>query len=180
MWWYVTAMCLVLCLFLDTLANFPAHPLSSNGVHLICKLVSGIFRIGFNSKINSMRGSKFRADVGSTVYSTLIVETSISDWSLLNHGIGYPSNSITHPGLDLTELGSSQVSFVSLSTESVSTYHSNSDRSPVGLNIKYVSLISIMYLPICVYSSSVRFTWIALKLCALVYRVFFVRYNTPS
>ena len=72
-------MCLVLGLFLGTMANSSARLLSSKSVHLILKLASEMSRMCLISKINSLRGNTSRLSVESDVYSSLVVDRSISD-----------------------------------------------------------------------------------------------------
>ena len=105
-------MCFVLGLFLGTFANSSAPLLSSKSVHLICNFASGILNIGFISSINSLKGSTSLAAVHGAMYSASVVDREISVCKRLNHVIGQPAYLITHPVLDLTELGSSHVSSV--------------------------------------------------------------------
>ena len=72
-------MCLVLGLYLGTLANSSALLLSLTSAHLMFKLASRIFKMVFNSKNKFLRGSASRASVDSDMYSTLVVERAISD-----------------------------------------------------------------------------------------------------
>ena len=110
-WWYLTAICLVRGLFLGTLANFSAPFLSSKSVYLICIFASGISKIDFISRIHSHKSRTSLTTVDNDMYSASIVDKAISVWKWLNHVIGNPAYFITHPILNLTELGSSQVSF---------------------------------------------------------------------
>ena len=70
----------------------------------------GISRISLIYKINSLKGRTSLAAVDKAMYSASVVLRVISVWSLDNQVIGLPPYLMTHPVLDLTELGSSQVS----------------------------------------------------------------------
>ena len=97
-------MCLVLGLFLGTVDNSSIPLLSSKSVHLACNLASGMSKMGFNYKINSLSGNTSLAVVDSTIYSASVVDMAISFCNQLNHVIGHPAYFITHPVLDFTEL----------------------------------------------------------------------------
>ena len=66
--YYLTAMYLVLCLFLGTLANSSAPLLSSKGVHFVFNSSAGIFRIFLYSKTKSFKGNTSLAAVDIILY----------------------------------------------------------------------------------------------------------------
>ena len=84
-------MCLVLGLFLGTLANSSAPLLSSKSVHLICNFASVMFKICLISEINSLKGNTSLAAVDSAMYSASVVDRAISVCRRLNHVIGQPA-----------------------------------------------------------------------------------------
>ena len=72
----------------------------------------GMSRIVFNSVTISLSGKTSLAAVDSAMYFASVVNNTVSVWRELNHVMGQSAYLITHPVLDLTELGSSQVSLV--------------------------------------------------------------------
>ena len=105
-------MCFVFRLFLGTLASSSAPLLSPNSVHWMTRSALGMSRIIFNYVTISLRGKTSLVAVDNAMYSAYVVDNVISVWRRLNHVMGQPAYLITHPVLDLTELGSSQVSLV--------------------------------------------------------------------
>ena len=74
------------------MANSSAPLLSLKSVHLIFNFASGISKIGFISRSNSLKGSNSLAAVDSDIYFTSVVDMAISICKRLNHVIGQPIN----------------------------------------------------------------------------------------
>lgn len=111
-WWFFTAIYFILGLLLGTFANSSAPLLSLNKVHPINNSASGISNIGFYSKIISLNGKTSLVAVDKAMYSVSVVLNVISVWWRPNHVMGHHAYLMTHPVLDITELGSSQVYIV--------------------------------------------------------------------
>ena len=71
-----------------------------------------MYRITFNSNIITLSGNTFLVAVDKALYYASVVIDVIYVWRLLNHFMAFPSYLITHPDLNLTEFGSTQISFV--------------------------------------------------------------------
>ena len=64
--------------------------LSSKSVHLICYFASGISKIGFISRINSLKDITSLDADDSDMYSASVVDKAIAVCKRLNHVIGQP------------------------------------------------------------------------------------------